>query len=73
MSRNGAAPLKKPSAASLTTRKWPNVPWANTGTSGAPAERKQFVDLFASLLENSYASKIESYNNEKVVYIKEID
>lgn len=37
-----------------------------------PAERKQFVDLFATLLENSYGSKIESYNNEKVVYIKEI-
>lgn len=36
------------------------------------AERKQFVDLFASLLENSYAGKIESYNNEKVVYVKEI-
>lgn len=38
----------------------------------SPAERKQFVDLFASLLENSYASKIESYNNEKVVYTKEL-
>jgi len=37
-----------------------------------PAERKQFVDLFASLLENSYASKIESYNNEKVVYTREM-
>jgi len=37
-----------------------------------PAERKQFVDLFATLLENSYAGKIESYNNEKIVYIKEI-
>lgn len=37
-----------------------------------PAERKQFVDLFASLLENSYAGKIESYNNEKVVYVKEV-
>jgi len=36
-----------------------------------PAERKQFTDLFATLLENSYASKIESYNNEKIVYIKE--
>jgi phospholipid transport system substrate-binding protein len=35
------------------------------------AERKQFADLFASLLENSYASKIESYNNEKIVYLKE--
>lgn len=35
------------------------------------AERKQFADLFASLLENSYAAKIESYNNEKIVYLKE--
>lgn len=35
------------------------------------AEKKQFTDLFASLLENSYASKIESYNNEKIVYLKE--
>jgi phospholipid transport system substrate-binding protein len=35
------------------------------------AEKKQFADLFASLLENSYASKIESYNNEKIVYLKE--
>ncbi|MDD2541640.1 MAG: ABC transporter substrate-binding protein [Desulfuromonadaceae bacterium] len=36
-----------------------------------PAERKQFVDLFATLLENSYASKIESYDNEKINYINE--
>jgi phospholipid transport system substrate-binding protein len=35
------------------------------------AEKKQFTDLFASLLENSYAGKIESYNNEKIVYLKE--
>jgi len=35
------------------------------------AERKQFTDLFASLLENSYAGKIESYNNEKIVYLNE--
>lgn len=37
------------------------------------AEKKQFTDLFATLLENSYASKIESYNNEKIVYIKDIE
>lgn len=37
----------------------------------SPEERRQFVSLFASLLENSYASKIESYNNEKIVYVKE--
>lgn len=36
-----------------------------------PAERKQFAELFASLLENSYAGKIESYNNERIVYLKE--
>jgi len=36
------------------------------------AEKKQFTELFATLLENSYAGKIESYNNEKIVYIKEI-
>jgi phospholipid transport system substrate-binding protein len=35
-------------------------------------EKKQFADLFAALLENSYAGKIESYNNEKIVYIKEL-
>ncbi|MDD2733749.1 MAG: ABC transporter substrate-binding protein [Desulfuromonadaceae bacterium] len=35
------------------------------------AEKKQFSELFATLLENSYASKIESYNDEKIVYIKE--
>lgn len=34
-------------------------------------EKRVFVDLFATLLENSYASKIESYNNEKIVYVKE--
>jgi phospholipid transport system substrate-binding protein len=36
------------------------------------AEKKQFAELFATLLENSYAGKIESYNNEKIVYIKDI-
>ncbi len=35
-------------------------------------EKKQFSDLFAVLLENSYAGKIESYNNEKIVYVKEL-
>ena len=37
-----------------------------------PAQQKEFTDLFATLLENSYAGKIESYNNEKIVYLKEI-
>lgn len=40
--------------------------------SRTAAERKRFAELFATLLENSYAGKIESYNNEKIVYLKEI-
>ena len=39
----------------------------------SPAERKEFVQLFATLLERSYAGKIESYNQEKIDYLKEID
>lgn len=35
------------------------------------AEQKEFVGLFSTLLENSYAGKIESYNNEKIVYTGE--
>jgi phospholipid transport system substrate-binding protein len=34
-----------------------------------PAERKEFVDLFANLLERSYISKIELYNGEKITYL----
>lgn len=37
-----------------------------------PEEKKRFAELFATLLENSYAGKIESYNNEKIVYLKEV-
>lgn len=40
--------------------------------SRTPEEKKQFSELFANLLENSYAAKIESYNNEKIVYLNEI-
>ncbi len=35
-------------------------------------EKKDFVDLFAKLLENSYASKIESYRDEKINYVAEV-
>ena len=34
-----------------------------------PAERKEFVDLFANLLERSYLSKIELYNGERIAYL----
>ena len=34
-------------------------------------EKKIFIDLFGQLLEQTYISKIESYSNEKVVFLKE--
>lgn len=37
-----------------------------------PQEQKEFQALFKRLLENSYASKIESYSDEKIDYVDEI-
>ncbi len=39
--------------------------------SRTPAEREEFVQLFADLLERSYISKIELYGGERVVYVGE--
>ncbi len=36
-----------------------------------PAEREQFVALFADLLERSYISKIELFNGERITFIGE--
>lgn len=35
----------------------------------SPAEKKNFTDLFSSLLEKSYINKIEKYTDEKIIYI----
>ena len=35
-------------------------------------ERQRFIRLFKSLLENSYASKLESYSDEKINYVGEV-
>ncbi|OGR53592.1 MAG: toluene tolerance protein Ttg2, partial [Desulfobacula sp. RIFOXYB2_FULL_45_6] len=35
------------------------------------AEKKEFIELFGKLLEETYISKIEGYTNEKVEYLKE--
>ena len=35
-------------------------------------ERQEFIALFKSLLENSYANKLEAYRDEKINYIDEI-
>ncbi len=40
--------------------------------SRTPQEQKEFQDLFKRLLENSYASKIESYSDEKINYVDEV-
>ena len=36
-----------------------------------PKERKEFVSLFAKLLEATYIGKIERYSDEKIVYVDE--
>jgi phospholipid transport system substrate-binding protein len=36
-----------------------------------PDERKEFVDLFADLLENTYISKIDMYGGERLKYTHE--
>ncbi|HEU5323184.1 MAG TPA: ABC transporter substrate-binding protein, partial [Methylomirabilota bacterium] len=36
-----------------------------------PAEREEFVQLFADLLERSYISKIELYGGEKITYVSD--
>ena len=37
-----------------------------------PEERQIFIDLFGRLLEDTYASKIESYTNERIEFVKEL-
>ncbi|MBI4490972.1 MAG: ABC transporter substrate-binding protein [Deltaproteobacteria bacterium] len=36
-----------------------------------PAEQREFVRLFTDLLERAYIGRIESYNDEKFVYLRE--
>jgi len=36
-----------------------------------PAERSEFVELFADLLERSYISRIEQYTDEKIQFVGE--
>jgi phospholipid transport system substrate-binding protein len=37
----------------------------------SPAERQEFVDLFADLLERTYVSKIDFYGGERLKYVGE--
>jgi len=36
-----------------------------------PEERKEFVDLFSFILQDSYIGKIDNYSDEKIVYLGE--
>ena len=49
------------------TRRTLGPHWA----SGTPAEREELVQLFATLLERSYVSRIESYSGERVAWLGE--
>jgi len=40
-------------------------------TQRTAAEREEFVQLFADLLERSYISRIEAYGGEKITYVGE--
>ena len=37
-----------------------------------PEEKREFIEVFKELLENSYASKIEGYKGEKIAYGQEV-
>jgi phospholipid transport system substrate-binding protein len=37
-----------------------------------PEQQKEFVELYTSLLEDSYANKIMAYTDEKIVFSKEV-
>ena len=39
----------------------------------SPEEQKEFVKLFTDLLERAYLDQLESYNGEKIQYVKETE
>jgi phospholipid transport system substrate-binding protein len=43
----------------------------NHWTDLTPEQKDEFEKTFETLLENTYSKKIESYNNERIVYLKE--
>ena len=45
---------------------------AKNWDSRSSQEQQEFIRLFKALLENSYASKLESYSDEKIKYLEEV-
>lgn len=44
---------------------------ATNWQSATPEERERFVEFFSQYLEETYRTKIESYSNQEVIYLKE--
>jgi phospholipid transport system substrate-binding protein len=65
------AELKKAIGSIFDYREMAKLSMGANWRKRTPADQKAFVPLFETLLENSYATKIEAYNNEKIVYMKE--
>jgi MlaC protein len=42
-----------------------------TGSVRTPEEQTEFIKVFSDLLEQTYVNKIESYNNDKFIYLNE--
>ena len=44
---------------------------ATNWQSATPEERERFIEFFSQYLEETYRTKIETYSNQEVVYLKE--
>jgi phospholipid transport system substrate-binding protein len=69
--RKRRAELKKSIATIFDYAEMSKLSMGAQWRSRTPEEQKEFVQLFETLLENSYAGKIEAYTNEKIVYGRE--
>ena len=68
---SGARSSKKSFIRGLISPRWPDVLSVPSGAASAPRNKRKFVELFTELLERAYLDKIESYNGEKVRYLKD--
>ncbi|MBI4006098.1 MAG: ABC transporter substrate-binding protein, partial [Gammaproteobacteria bacterium] len=44
---------------------------ATNWEKATPEERERFVEYFSQYLEDTYRTKIESYSNQQILYLKE--
>ena len=73
----GKAPARREALRSITDAvfDWEEMSRRALGThwqARSEAERKEFVGLFRDLIEYSYASKIESYNGERMSFAGDV-